>query len=172
MKATRKILTVAGTVTAALLAVGGPAAAAPPPSDIISMDLVGTDTAGDNGFCPFKVHLEGVSHQRPTMVKTPDGVVITSATGNATVVATNTKTGKSISYQINGPGTFTTNPDGSFTIDAAGPNLLWTTVANSFAGVPQLAYTTGRVRVAVASNGLTTSYKLNGRSTDVCAALA
>jgi hypothetical protein len=98
--------------------------------------------------------------------------VVTSATGNATVVATNTETGKAISYQINGPGTFTTNPDGSFTIDAAGPNLLFTTVANSYQGVPQLAYTTGRVQISVASNGVTTSYKLNGRSTDVCAALA
>jgi hypothetical protein len=134
---TRKILTVAGAVAAGLIAFGGSAAAAPPPSDIISVDLPAADAAG-NGFCPFPVHLEGVSHQRATTLETPEGVVVTSATGNATVVATNTETGKSISYQINGPGTFTTNPDGSFTIDAAGPNLLFTTVANSYQGFRSL----------------------------------
>jgi hypothetical protein len=86
---------------------------------------------------------------------------------------TNDDTGKSITYNVSGPGTQTVFLDGSFTIDAAGPNLLWTTVENSKpAGVPQLAYTTGRVRLAVDKTGHTTSYQLNGRSTDVCTKLA
>jgi hypothetical protein len=52
-------------------------------------------------------------------------------TGDAYATVTNTLTGKSFARTISGPGTVTTFPDGSFTIDAAGPNLLWTTVANS-----------------------------------------
>jgi hypothetical protein len=47
-----------------------------------------------------------------------------------------------------------------------------TTVDNSAEGVPQLAYTTGHVHVIVDSNGKTTEYELNGKSTDVCAALS
>jgi hypothetical protein len=35
------------------------------------------------------------------------------------------------------------NPDGSFSADAGGLNLLWTTQENSFPGVPTISYTTG-----------------------------
>ena len=60
---------------------------------------------------------------------------------------------------------------------AGGPNLLYTTVANSYPGVPQLSYTTGRVQFTVLTNpdgsfGKTTAYSLTGNRTDVCAALA
>ena len=66
----------------------------------------------------------------------------------------------------------TVNPDNSFSAVAGGPNLLYTTVANSYSGVPQLAYSTGRIQFAVDASGLTTSYSLRGQRTDVCAALA
>ena len=45
-------------------------------------------------------------------------------------------------------------------------------MANSYPGVPQLAYTTGDVQFTVDASGKTTSYSLSGYSTDVCAALA
>jgi hypothetical protein len=60
---------------------------------------------------------------------------------------------------------------------AEGSNLLWTTVANSYPGVPQLAYSTGHVEFTVLVDkkgnfGKTTAYSLTGSRTDVCAALA
>jgi hypothetical protein len=95
-------------------------------------------------------------------------------TGHATATVTNATTGKSVSFNISGPATVTINPDGSFSADAAGPNLLWTLPENSFRGVPTISYTTGHVTFAVDASGQTTSYTLAGgaRQTDVCAILA
>jgi hypothetical protein len=81
-------------------------------------------------------------------------------------------TGKTLKFNISGPGTVIVADDGSFTIDAGGPNLLWTTVHNSLPGVPQLNYTTGHVQVEVGADQVTDVFKLSGRSTDVCALLA
>jgi hypothetical protein len=96
-------------------------------------------------------------------------------TGHAKATVTNQTTGESVTYNISGPGTIViNNVDGSFSIDAAGPNLLWTSPENSFPGVPTISYTTGRVTLSVNAAGLTTSYTLAGgaRQTDVCAVLA
>ena len=43
-------------------------------------------------------------------------------------------------------------------------------MANSFSGVPQIAYTHGHVQVSVGASGLTTGYTLSGNSTNVDAA--
>jgi hypothetical protein len=171
MKTIRTLLAVTAAI-GGLVALAGPAQAAPPPIQTTAIDLPGTGTAGRNGFCSFPVHIDYISHQRDMHSTRPDGSTVDHFTGDAYATVTNTLTGKSFARTISGPGTVTTFPDGSFTIDAAGPNLLWTTVANSFPGVPQIAYTTGHVQVSVAASGLTTSYKLSGSSTDVCAALS
>jgi hypothetical protein len=67
-------------------------------------------------------------------------------------------------------------PDGAFSIDAAGPNLLWTAPEDlaNLPDVPTISYTTGHVTVEVDASGQTTSYTLAGgaRQTDVCAVLA
>jgi len=104
----------------------------------------------------------------------PDGTVTWRITGNARATVTNQSTGESVTYNISGPATVVINPDGSFSADAGGPNLLWTTQANSFPGVPAISYTTGHVTFAVDASGQTTSYSLAGgaRQTDVCAVLA
>lgn len=163
-------------------AVAAPASASPPlppppvPSSTSTYHLPGTDTAGPNGFCNFPVTViaTGKAHYRQSTL--PDGTVVTKAEGSlrATVTrdATATTPAKSLSYNISGPGTLTQYPDGSFAGDAHGPNLLWTTVANSFPGVPQLAYTDGHVVFRVEASGLTDYYHLDGKSVDVCAALA
>jgi hypothetical protein len=39
------------------------------------------------------------------------------------------------------------SPDGAFSIEAHGPNLLWTAPEYSFPGVPTISYTTGHVTV-------------------------
>jgi hypothetical protein len=102
----------------------------------------------------------------------PDGTTTLKITGNAQATVTNTDTGKSVSYNISGPGTIVIYPSNAFSIDAAGPNLLWTLPENSFPGVPTISYTTGHVTVQVDESGRTTSYNLAGRQTDVCAVLA
>jgi hypothetical protein len=47
------------------------------------------------------------------------------------------------------------DPDGAFSIDAAGPSLLWTLRENlaDFPDVPTISYTTGHVTVEVAASG-------------------
>src|SRR5690349_22951748 len=112
-----------------LVGVAGPAAADPPRTDSGSFSLGGTDTAGTNGFCPFEVKIDYVSHQRAETTVELDGTKVVRATGHATATVTNVSTGKSLRYNISGPGTTTTHPDGSFEADLTGPNLLWTTVA-------------------------------------------
>jgi hypothetical protein len=101
----------------------------------------------------------------------PNGTKTIRITGRARAIVTNQATGASVSYNISGPGTLVFNPDGSFSGDVAGPNLLWTTRANSFPGVPTISYTTGHVTFAVVPSGVTTSYSLAGPRTDVCAVL-
>lgn len=105
---------------------------------------------------------------------TADGTTTLKITGRAKATVTNQTTGESVRYNVSGPGTVVINPDGSFSIDAAGPNLLWTERKNSFPGVPTISYTTGHVTLEVDASGQTTSYTLAGgaRQTDVCAVLA
>jgi hypothetical protein len=103
-----------------------------------------------------------------------DGTVTWRITGHAQATVTNQSTGESVTYNISGPATVVINPDGSFSANAGGPNLLWTTQDNSYPGVPPISYTTGHVTFAVNASGQTTSYTLAGgaRQTDVCAVLA
>jgi hypothetical protein len=106
----------------------------------------------------------------------PNGTVTLRFAGRARATVTRVDTGESVSFNISGPGTLTTNPDGSFSGNLAGPNLLWTARANlaNFPDVPTVSYTTGHVTFAVDASGQTTSYNLAGgaRQTDVCAVLA
>jgi hypothetical protein len=166
-------------VGVALGLMGGAVVAAPARSDpplplpTGPVTLPGTDSIGADGFCAFPVRItytRSTAHYRESTL--PDETVVDKVEGSAFVTVTNEATGKSLDYNISGPGTLTTHPDGSFSLDVHGPNLLWTTVANSFPGVPQLAYTNGHVLVDVNASGTTTSYSLSGNSVDVCAALA
>jgi hypothetical protein len=172
MKITRTSLVIAAAAVG-LIATTGPAQADPLPMKPQVLHLPGTDTAGDDGYCPFAVTIKYFSNQQTTETVLPDGSTAYRFTGHAKAIVINDATGESISYNISGPGTQTVHPNGSFTIDAAGPNLLWTSVENTEpVGVLPLAYTTGRVRLSVDKDGQTTSYRLNGRSTDVCAELS
>jgi hypothetical protein len=166
MKKTRTLLAAAAAL-AGLVALPGPAQAVPPQAVPFSFDLPGTNEpgVGNNGYCSFPVHIEGVSNQQPTG---PHNKV----TGFGSATVTNTITGETLKFRISGPGTITPL-DGGYTIDGTGGWLLYTTVENSSpAGVLQLAYTTGHIQVTVDTTGHTTRYKLNGKSTDVCAALS
>lgn len=132
-----------------------------------------------SGYCEgFDVRVEFTRYNQYIIRQSTaqDGTTTLQVAGNAKATVTNlsTPTPKSVSYNVSGPGTIVIHPDGSFTIDAAGPNLLWTLPANSYPNVPAISYTTGHVTFAVDSSGQTTSYTLAGgaRQTDVCAVLA
>ena len=104
-----------------------------------------------------------------------DGTTTLKITGNAQATVTNETTGKAVSFNVSGPGTLVIFPSGAFSINAAGPNLLWTLPENllHFPDVPTISYTTGHVTVEVDASGQTTAYALAGgaRQTDVCEAL-
>jgi hypothetical protein len=165
------------SIAACLICIGsiflllGSAEATPPQAGSGSFTLAGTSTDGVNGYCQSPVTISYINNEVLTETTLSDGTVIDSFRGVAFATVTNDKTGKSLTFTISGPGSYTYAPDGSFLIDATGPNLLWTTVANSYRGVPQLNYTNGHAQVSVNSSGLTTSFRLDGRFTDVCAAL-
>jgi hypothetical protein len=107
-----------------------------------------------------------------TTIDNPDGSTTIYVTGNAAATVQNTTTGKTLSFNISGPGTETFYSDGSLTANVGGPNLFYTTQTNSYPGVPPIIYTTGHVTFSVAASGITTSFHNSGHLTDVCAALA
>jgi len=140
--------------------------------------LLAAPTPAHDGYCDFDVRVtftdvnQYIIHQTETTA--PNGTITTTLdiTGRARATLENLNTGKMVSYNISGPGTVVFDSTGAFSVDAHGPNLLWTTRGNSFPGVPFISYTTGHVTLQVNSSGLTTSYSLSGRRTDVCKVLA
>ena len=132
------------------------------------------DVALNDEFCTFPVDIHFTDANQYIIHQTTasDGTTTLDITGRARATVTNVDTGEKVSYNISGPGTIVIFPDGAFSIDAHGPNLLWTTRENSFPGVPAISYTTGHVRVQVDASGETTGYSLSGRRTDVCRVLA
>lgn len=157
---------VVGCATALGLA-ASPAVAAP--------GLTGTGEMGSlvlSGYCSFDVSIVYLDHEHSTTTTLPDGSTVTQVNGAFKAVVENVATGKTISYNLSGPGTFTTSPDGTVQAVVRGPYLAFTTPENSYPGVPTLSYTTGRVTWTVDPSGLTTSSSSSGPQTDVCAALS
>ena len=131
------------------------------------------------GYCDGFTAVIAVTKMNQHIIRqtiAPDGTTTLKITGHAQATVTNQTTGESVTYNISGPGTIVIYPNGAFSIDAAGPNLLWTAPENlaNFPDVPTISYTTGHVTVEVDAFGQTTSYTLAGgaRQTDVCAVLA
>ena len=174
MKTTRTSLVIAAAA-AGLVAAAGPAQADPVPTTEPRPSLCPVLTLSwRRRLLPVSSDYPILQPSKGTETTLPNGGEEFRFTGHAKAIVTSDGRGESITYNVSGPGTQTFYPRSAvdFTIDAAGPNLLFTTVENSSPGVPQLAYTTGRVRLAVDEDGQTTSYQLNGRSTDVCDELA
>lgn len=170
----RAVLAAALASLAAVALVAPAAAEASPRVAIPTPDPVVLEgyCAGFTAVITFTKYNQYIIRQ----TEAPDGTITLKIAGHARASVTNQTTGESVSYNISGPGTIVINPDGSFSIDAAGPNLLYTDPANlvNFPDVPAISYTTGHVTVEVDASGQTTSYNLAGgsRQTDVCAALA
>jgi hypothetical protein len=92
--------------------------------------------------------------------------------GRGTATVTNVDTGESITYNTSGPYTYTV-AGGAVSVDAAGPNLLYTTQDNSADGVPPIFYSNGHLQFTYTiKSGQTTDFKLTGHITDVCEALS
>jgi hypothetical protein len=177
-----------GFIAAPLVVIGllsvAPASAAPPAHSLPDPIVLPGSGPGVDGYCDgFTVVVTFTKYKQQVVQDTTVGDFQTlKFTGNAQATVTREDDPKkSVNYNVSGPGTIVTNlVDGSFSADAHGPNLLWTTKANSFPGVPQISYTTGHVTFAVGppppenpeAGGKTTSYNLAGRQTDVCAVLA
>jgi hypothetical protein len=166
-----RVVLLTGCAVVAIAAGAAPAGADSPRQYVETSDFT------LSGYCAFDVAVHFVRSNEYVIRETtlPDGTVIDKITGNLAVELTNLSTGETRTYQINGPGTATFYPDGSFSVEAAGPNLYWTLPENlpeSPAGVPTLSYTTGYIAFAVDANGRTTSYVHQGATTDVCAQLA
>ena len=166
--------TVGGYLTAALVLVGllsaTPAGATDPRVPLPTQDPVVLE-----GYCDGFTAVVTITEMNQYIIHqttAPDGTTTLQVAGHAEATVTNQTTGASASYNISGPGTLVLYPDGAFSLDVHGPNLLWTAPEDSFPGVPTISYTTGHVTLDVAASGLTTSYQLRGRQTDVCAVLA
>jgi hypothetical protein len=156
-----------------------PASAVDPRIPLSAEPFVLPERNDDSGYCEgFAVEITFPEFNQYIIQQTvePDGTRTLHITGHAQATATNPETGESVTYNISGPGTVVIYPDGAFSLDLAGPNLLYTEAKNleDFPDVPTISYTTGHVTVKVNASGQTTEYELAGgaRQTDVCAVLA
>jgi hypothetical protein len=170
----RRILVAIALMSGAALVGTVPAAATPAPPPSPPTLLPGTSTAHGDGYCPFPVQVTTLRNNEHSQISTlPDGTVIQHVEGNVVLQLANLDTGQEVTYNASGNGMITIPPNAgaAFSLDVQGPNVLWTTVTNSFPGVPQITFTTGHLDVNVDASGLTTSWSGTGPVTDVCAVL-
>jgi hypothetical protein len=167
----------AATVCLAGLLLAAPADEKPPPVPLPAqgtIDLTGYCGEDFGEDCGPVVTFSEATQSIIQETTSPDGTITQRIAGHATATVTNLCSGESVTYNTSGPATVVISPNGTVSVDAAGPNLLWTLPELSFSGVPTISYTTGRVTFTVAPSGRTTAYELAGgaRQTDVCAELA
>ena len=141
-RAAAGLLAVAVFLTGLLVA--APASAVDPRIPITQEPQLLPERNGGSGYCEgFAVEItypefnQYIIHQTIT----PDGTTTLQIAGHAQATATNLETSESVTYNISGPGTVVFYPDGAFSIDARGPNLLWTEPKNlaKFPDVRRLA---------------------------------
>jgi hypothetical protein len=130
LKEALRVLAAAAAGLTCLLVTGHPALAADPrialgtPSPLLL-----------EGYCTdptFDVLLTYTDANQYIVRRTvaADGTETWRVTGKAKVTLTNTTSDESVSYNLSGPGTIVFYPDGSFSVDAGGPNLFYTLRAN------------------------------------------
>jgi hypothetical protein len=93
-------------------------------------------------------------------------------TGALKVTLTDTATGRSVTYNISGPGTSIAYANGDFLFNATGRNLLFLTPEQAAAtGLPQLFVTSGPISVLFRADGSVEVQRLGNHLQDICAAL-
>ena len=124
--------------------------------------------------CSFPVAFHAlVNNEYQTTTPQPDGTTLIKIEGSLFATLTNGNTGKSITVNISGPGTFTINADGSSSSTFRGRSLFFFgAAAQTSFGVPGILLTSGLVNFTQDSSGNFTSFAPNGSSTDECAALS
>jgi hypothetical protein len=128
------------------------------------------------GVCGFPIHVgvvadnEYFTHQETL----PDGTLIQQVNGRLVLSFTNTDTNKTIVENVSGPGVFTTYPDGSFLLDAAGLTVsFFGPIGQANTGEPGLVFTSGHLVVHFSGvTGAADSFELSGTQTNGCALLA
>ena len=129
----------------------------------------------DPSFCGFAVGVTfPTGNEFIKLLKTPDGSMVFLVTGSVFASYTNLATGKTVTQNISGPGTFTTFPDGSVTEAAKGLNAFFLTPADAARfGLPTVGVHAGALTTSAAADGTITSLSQNGHVlVDVCAALS
>ena len=127
-------------------------------------------------YCGFAVRLDfPVNKEYETVSTLPDGSLLEKVTGSFFATVTNIGTGKSITVNASGPGSFTTSADGkTFTWAFTGQALWYYPGLTSF-GLPSNIVRTAGPGVATFDNVTGDLLNLSGHPhvlMDVCAAIS
>jgi len=123
-----------------------------------------------SGACSFDVGITFPQQKEYALIFS-DGTFI--VTGQFKAELTNKQTGKTLAFNIPGPGHFTVSDDGTVTIVISGPWLIFWTAGQMGPGTPGgILYTTGRGVVSQTASGSFSFSHRTGTTTDVCAALS
>jgi hypothetical protein len=128
-------------------------------------------------FCGFPVHVSSpVNNEFANKFTTnADGTTSIHITGRFYVGFTNLDSGKSVVYNVSGPGTFTVRQDNTFVVmEGEGRGFaIFAPAAQAAFGVPGIAVVSGHAVTTFAADGSVTSFSFSGgRPTDACAAIA
>jgi hypothetical protein len=134
-----------------------------------------TDSSNSPGYCAFRIDNNFYQNEVYTRSETqPDGTVVTRVTGSLKLAATNHDTGKTVDYNISGPGAITAYPDQSILIVGEGLGIqFFPPAAQQQFHLPAVAYIKGKYTESLDSQGNVTSFTHDGATiSDVCAALS
>lgn len=123
--------------------------------------------------CGFPVHV-GILDDNEYYVQSQsnaDGSTTQRVTGHLVVSLTNESTGKTITENVSGPGTFTVYPDGSGRFEAQGVSFGVASPTARADGVPGIWVSHGAVEGTFDSSFQTTTLSPSDRLTDGCALL-
>ncbi len=118
--------------------------------------------------CEFALTVSGTGGNN-TVRHEANGLIVTGGTGAALTFSGN---GNSVSFPSNGAATLTrTNPDGSYTEQLTGHNVLILFPTDNPAG-PSTTLIVGRVTFSSTADNTFTVQSISGRQVDICAELA
>jgi len=121
--------------------------------------------------CAFPVVLHTDTNKGVTTIFADGRILVTGAV-KVTLTNANDPT-KSVTLNIPGPGTFTTDPSGGPLLTARGPWIFIFSPGNLGPGAPgALIYTTGKATLLGNPDGTQTFTHDHGTTTDLCALLA
>ena len=128
-----------------------------------------------DGVCPFRIDTTFLMNKEYTKTATePDGTVVQHVTGALKVAVSNDVTGKTLDYNISGPGFVYIYPDGSAFVDGEGQALqFFPPAAQQEFHIPAAAYMHGHFTISYDPNGTVVGFTHNGDPiSDVCAVLS